>query len=223
MSSWDLVDFKLDKPLFTPTGTKRKRDDLASAMPRTKKRKTVDAKVLCEQGQQVIQAFDPGAIVLYTDGACNPTNPGPCGAGVACWNPDSKTWIERAVALGDGTNNIAELAAIGLGFTLLRELETARGSPFAHVELVTDSAYVQGVLCNASWKPKKNRQLIAALASQLTALNARANTRVGLHVVRGHVGIEGNERADCQANKGASGNHDHKNVCRIEPLEVCKV
>lgn len=50
-------------------------------------------------------------IDLWTDGACS-GNPGPC---VAYWIWKNGKETKNQKGLGDGTNNFAELAAIGCG------------------------------------------------------------------------------------------------------------
>jgi len=54
----------------------------------------------------------------------------------------------------------------------------------------------------ADGKPVKNRSVIEYL-SGLVAQRARRGQKVRFKYVRGHVGIEGNEGADAQANLGA--------------------
>jgi ribonuclease HI len=85
--------------------------------------------------------------------------------------------------LGDGTNNIAELSAI------LRGLQ-AVSSPEIPVQVITDSSYSIGLL-SKGWKPKANKELVHALRQELKRFKD-----VTFVKVKGHAGIEGNERAD---------------------------
>lgn len=122
---------------------------------------------------------EDGEFVVYTDGACS-SNPGPAGLGVVWLGPDGRN--ELSEFLGEGTNNIAELAGIG------RALE--RIPEDAPAIIHTDSRYSIGVLQDG-WKAKANKELIATIRAQL-----RAHPRVRLSYVKGHAGIELNERAD---------------------------
>ena len=120
------------------------------------------------------------SIVAYADGACS-GNPGPAGLGVVVI--DGTTRIEISEHIGLGTNNIAELTAIE------RVLDTLpdAGRPLV---IYTDSAYAIGVL-SKGWKAKANIPLVERVRGRL---RKRPATRL-VHV-RGHAGIELNERAD---------------------------
>jgi ribonuclease HI len=107
-------------------------------------------------------------------------NPGPAGLGVVWLGPEGRR--ELSEFLGEGTNNIAELAAIG------RALEHIPESAPAIIH--TDSRYSIGVLQDG-WKAKANRELITTIRRQLAA---HPSTRL-VHV-KAHAGIELNERAD---------------------------
>jgi ribonuclease HI len=137
--------------------------------------------------------------IAYTDGACAPTNPGPCAWGLYLIPPGAADGVEHYGFIGHGTNQIAELTAAieGLG----------RVPPGAPVELVSDSQYVLKGLTewrkgwerrgfrNAEGKPVSN----LVLWQQLFALaDAR---RVQVRWVRGHNGDLHNERVDGLANK----------------------
>ena len=101
--------------------------------------------------------------------------------------------IERHKALGEGTNNIGELVAIGMALEILREQEVARD---AQVALFTDSDYSIGVLTRA-WKPKANIGLIGGLKRALAEWKS-----LTIYWVAGHAGVTENERADALARKG---------------------
>ena len=72
----------------------------------------------------------------------------------------------------------------------------APGDPVA---LFTDSSYSHGVLCKG-WKAKANQQLIAGIKDRLSGRSG-----LSIHWIAGHVGIDGNERADALANAGIEG------------------
>ncbi len=119
-------------------------------------------------------------ILAYVDGACS-GNPGPAGLGVVMrWDRHCQ---ELSEFIGNGTNNIAELTAI------LRVLEASPDKD-RPVHIYTDSMYSIGVL-SKGWKAKANRELIMGIRSLLAEFDD-----VQFFHVRGHAGVELNERAD---------------------------
>jgi ribonuclease HI len=124
---------------------------------------------------------EEGAIVAYTDGACL-GNPGPAGLGYAISFPDGER-IARGEPLGESTNNVAELAAIG------RALELMEGRDGPAV-IYSDSEYAIGLLTKG-WKAKANKEIVAGVRR---ALAGRRN--VTLRKVKGHAGVPENELVD---------------------------
>ncbi len=122
------------------------------------------------------------AIIIYTDGACS-GNPGPAGIGAVIMNGDDRKEISEY--LGTGTNNIAELTAIGRALELIPTTDHQR-----MIVIHTDSSYCIGVL-SKGWKAKANNELIMKIREQLKDFGA-------LHFVKvkGHAGIPENERCD---------------------------
>jgi ribonuclease HI len=120
------------------------------------------------------------SIVAYADGACS-GNPGPAGLGVVILEGPMRT--EICEPLGQGTNNIAELTAI-------ERVLDAIPDPGRPLVIYTDSEYAVGVL-SKGWKAKANMALVERVRDRLAK---RPATRL-VHV-RGHAGIELNERAD---------------------------
>ena len=135
----------------------------------------------------------------YTDGACR-GNPGPGGWGVVL---ESRGHARELLgAQEQTTNNRMELqAAIEALGSLTEPCE---------IEVVTDSTYLKNGMESwlAGWKrkgwktsdgkPVKNQDLWR----QLDALVA--THQVHWRWVRGHTGVEGNERADALANEAIS-------------------
>jgi ribonuclease HI len=117
---------------------------------------------------------------VYTDGACA-GNPGPAGIGVVLQYGSQRKEISDFI--GEATNNIAELQAIQRGLAAVKN----RRLP---VRVYTDSSYAYGIL-SLNWKPQKNKDLIAAIRRSMAAF-----ADLKLVKVRGHHGIEENERAD---------------------------
>ena len=134
-------------------------------------------------------------VVMYTDGACR-GNPGPGGWGVILsYRNQDKTLSGYEPQT---TNNRMELTAAIEGLRAL--------SRTCDIELNTDSKYVlQGISewieswktngwKTAAKKPVKNVDLWQLLDEQVK------KHRIRWHWVKGHTGIEGNERADQLAN-----------------------
>lgn len=119
--------------------------------------------------------------VAYTDGACT-GNPGPAGSGLVVIAPSGKM-SEGFASLGTGTNNIAELTAIGLALEAIPP-------GVEDIVIHTDSKYAIGVL-SQGWKAKANQELIAGIKKSL-----KARPKVALVYVPGHAGVPLNERAD---------------------------
>jgi ribonuclease HI len=128
----------------------------------------------------VIPKAPKDAVIAYADGACS-GNPGPSGLGIVVVDGTTKTEISEH--LGQGTNNIAELTAI----ERVLDAVTDKVRPLV---IHTDSAYAIGVL-SKGWKAKANLPLIERVRDRLAQ---RPGTTL-VHV-RGHAGIELNERAD---------------------------
>ena len=128
-------------------------------------------------------------VIAYCDGACS-GNPGPSGLGaVLVWDGGRR---ELSEYLGHGTNNTAELTAI---------MRVAQGTPDTGrpLHIYTDSSYSIGVLTKG-WKAKANKELIAEAKSAL-----RGVEDVELFYVKGHAGIELNEKADELAREAVEG------------------
>jgi ribonuclease HI len=128
----------------------------------------------------VLPKVPKNSVIAYADGACS-GNPGPSGLGAVVI--DGANRIEISENLGQGTNNIAELTAIERVLDLVPE----QGRPLV---IHTDSAYAIGVL-SKGWKAKANVPLVERLRDRLAK---RPATKL-VHV-RGHSGVELNERAD---------------------------
>jgi ribonuclease HI len=137
--------------------------------------------------------------VIYTDGACS-GNPGPGGWGVYMTYGDKEKTLYGGEP--DTTNNRMELQAT------IEALQAVNPKFKGPITLWTDSTYVlKGITewitgwktrgwKNAAKKPVKNEDLWR----QLDDLNAKHD--VTWEWVKGHAGVEGNERADELARLG---------------------
>jgi ribonuclease HI len=134
---------------------------------------------------------------IYCDGACQP-NPGSMGIGLYFPDLDKRF----SYALGEGTNQIAELAALSLAIGL-----AASGDV-----VCSDSQYAIHIALG-QWKAKKHKPLVAYLQAQLRG------KRMEVRWVRGHNGHPEQEEADRLAESAAgnecafrvTGGEDEKN------------
>jgi len=144
-------------------------------------------------------SFRPSDICCWTDGS-SIKNPGPCGAGAVVTFNSKRYQVYQA--LGQGTNNIGELNAVSLSFQIVRKLlkSAMETNVVPVVRIITDSKYVQGIICNKKWVAKKNIELIRRIKEELGSLQVQIN----FHWVKAHANTELNEIADRLAKAGAS-------------------
>jgi len=138
-------------------------------------------------------------LIIYTDGACS-GNPGPGGWGVLMQFGDK----EKTLFGGEleTTNNRMELMAA------IKALEAIKPNFKGQTTLWTDSTYVlKGITewihgwKKRGWKKSDKKPVINAdLWKTLDILNAERD--INWKWVKGHAGIEGNERADELARTG---------------------
>jgi ribonuclease HI len=137
--------------------------------------------------------------LVYADGACAPSNPGPAGWGVVLIPPAGAATSDHYGFIGPGTNQIAELTAAIEGLS--------RVPAGAEVELVSDSQYVLKGLSEwrAGWERRGFRnakgEAVANLGLWKRLFAVADARRVRTRWVRGHNGDVHNERADALANR----------------------
>jgi ribonuclease HI len=139
---------------------------------------------------------------IYTDGACS-GNPGPGGWGVVIYFADD-TRHEMGGAARQTTNNRMEMQAA------ISALEFIAGQPQTNILLFTDSEYVLKGITEwiKGWKRRgwKNSQGKPVLNQDLWEMLDQLNSpKVQWRHVRGHAGIEGNERCDVIARSFSTG------------------
>lgn len=170
----------------------------------------------------MIAAVPPEDAIIYTDGSSNP-NPGHCGAGLlVCWprRATDGTWyreeIEYTVALGDGSNNIGELWAVGLaGRHAIGMRDAGRG---CNVHLFSDSQLtIDWGECRA--RASSNTRLIHAVRRMLEVV--RVDFEFRLHKVAGHVDVPGNDAADARAEQGSLASASGKGATAAQRDEHC--
>ena len=123
-------------------------------------------------------------VIAYTDGACS-GNPGPGAWAYRLEWPDGKVDEDSGAELMT-TNNREELKAVREALLAVRK--ATANAPEWQVVIRTDSMGVINWL-TGKWKRKKNLDLYPSI-------DELVDSRVRFEHVRGHSGIEGNERVD---------------------------
>ncbi len=95
----------------------------ASGFGSAKTRTRAQAAMAKDAAEQLIGSLEGRAVLGFTDGACK-GNPGPGGSGAVLWLPNGER-LESSQPLGNTTNNVAELTAIGLALNLLEKADIA--------------------------------------------------------------------------------------------------
>jgi len=143
--------------------------------------------------EKVYSKNDP--YIVWTDGSGTVAD-GHAGIGVLIQRWD-KDIAEAAVSIGHGSNNVAEVRAIGHGLRLLAQRTGNRSCP---VIVRSDSEFAIGSLTSKNmWDVKADalRGLIVAVRKEVASWE-----RLTFEHVKGHDGVYGNERVDRLAKKG---------------------
>ncbi len=145
------------------------------------------------------------SLVIYTDGACS-GNPGPGGWGALMQFGEAEK--ELFGGEPDTTNNRMELMAA------IKALEAIKPGFAGSITLWTDSTYVMKGITEwihgwkkRGWKKSDKKPVVNSdLWKLLDAVNAKHD--VNWKWVKGHAGVDGNERADELARRGIPGAED---------------
>ena len=159
--------------------------------PTRKRKNNFDNNAIADDHSASLVEAGPAAVICYTDGSASP-NPGPSGAGASLFLPSPGAIHDLGASLGHGTNNGAELYALGMLLTHLRTL-SARSPRINNAIVFSDSRYALNA-ATAKKPPLTNIPICLALRKAYTATCALIN--VQLRWVRGHAAIGGNERVD---------------------------
>uniref|UniRef100_A0A1I7TF64 ribonuclease H n=1 Tax=Caenorhabditis tropicalis TaxID=1561998 RepID=A0A1I7TF64_9PELO len=143
------------------------------------------------------------APVVYTDGACSSTGKNDARAGWGVYWGDDDDDNEYGPVYGAATNNRGELIAVE------KALEKAIEKKLPKVVIKTDSNLVVQTMDKwiHGWKRKGWKTRMGAEVVNKDVIvkidNLRQKTKVKFVHVRGHSGIDGNEKASELARKGA--------------------
>ena len=156
-----------------------------------------------EQLASFLREPPPEAALYFTDGSATP-NPGPSGAGLYRQEGPLPA-LTASVHLGFGSNNEAELYAIGMALSCIID-----SGGVSYSCIFTDSDYAHGVL-ERNHRITSNKHLAQRVKDLLH--KARESTTIFIVWIKAHVGHEGNEEADAKAKFGASSD------CPLRDLE----
>ena len=143
-------------------------------------------------------------IYFFTDGASEPTNPGPSASAFCELSNyhDKRELYSESLFIGYTTNNVAELKAIDMVFDYLLSNDYKYLSMENTIYLYADSQYALD--CIRKWYPewirknklkdKKNLELIKSIYGKYIQIKALCT--IELEWVKAHNGHWGNERAD---------------------------
>ena len=157
--------------------------------PHKRRAVLVDDSVIAHD--EIVETVDADTLVCYTDGSASP-NPGPAGAGACLFFSKVHTVTDLGVSLGHGSNNLGELAAIGLCLTELLRTHTVFPCPSRAI-VFTDSLFASNAVTSKK-VPATHAVTVFALRSLLA--DVVKLFPVTFHWIRGHSGAGGNERAD---------------------------
>jgi ribonuclease HI len=174
---------------------------LGSTSNRTRKQKE-KARSIAEKRIQQVPA---NAVIIFTDGS-GPSNSEDCaGAGVVVLMPRHRRegaggCLKANAAFDEGTNNIGEMWAIGMGLQLaLYDINRTGEQLTGGIYVFSDSALSVDIIAHLA-VPRSNRELCHAVRRLANSINR--HYPININWIAGHVGIEGNEIADQEAEKG---------------------
>jgi ribonuclease HI len=148
--------------------------------------------------RHIIASIPDVGLTGFTDGSAVP-NPGPCGAGIAIWRGTACLRL-ASFALGQGSNNIGELLAVGILCRMVLENQSLL-SDVTCMFILSDSQLVVNAL-NEIASPKTLRFLVGLALPLLSLLRELVPVRVIW--IPGHVSTTGNDQADACAKTGAA-------------------
>ena len=162
----------------------------SSPGPKPKKRHSPDPFMEISIHNQAVLNAPPVAALCYTDGSASP-NPGPSGAGISFFLPAQNLIIDLGASLGLGTNNAAEIHALGSALDFIPSIISTFN--IKHFIIFSDSKLALNATCSKHL-PLVNRE--ATLLLRKIFREVSASCSLYMNWVRGHSAIGGNERVD---------------------------
>jgi ribonuclease HI len=160
--------------------------------PVSKRKKKFDITTVSVDHDDLVRQASADTVICYSDGSASP-NPGPCGAGVTLFLRDPDLIFDHGASLGLGSNNYAELYALGVIFVQILDFRTRypridSAIVFSDSKLALNAAVTRKA-------PLTNGPIIRALRRAHDAVLA-GGIKLTLQWIRGHASIGGNERVD---------------------------
>lgn len=167
--------------------------------PKRKQKKKFDTVTVALEHDSLVTDAKENTAICYTDGSASP-NPGPSGAGASIFLRNPDTLVDLGASLGRGTNNTAELFALGAIFVELSKI-CAKNHAITSAVVFSDSKLALGAAASKK-TPLTNSSITRALRLAFVEVSARID--VQLHWIHGHADIGGNERVDRISKRFAS-------------------
>ncbi|GJQ76926.1 putative endonuclease that specifically degrades the RNA of RNA- DNA hybrids [Trypoxylus dichotomus] len=161
------------------------------------------AKKLKTEGTKL--EYENDHVVVYTDGACENNGYKGAKAGIGVWFGDDHPFNVSAPVEGKPTNNAGEIQAC------IRAVRIALDNDIKKLCIKTDSNFVINAMTSWIKKWKKNNWKLSTGGDvknkvdfeKLDNVCKQMDSIKWVHV-NGHCGIEGNEKADILARRGAA-------------------
>jgi ribonuclease HI len=171
----------------------------------TSNRTASQKKLARERAERAIQQVPADAAIVFTDGSGPANSEDHAGAGVIVLMPrhrssESGKCLKANMAFEEGTNNIGEMWAVGMGLQLIAYDVKRTGVPLkGGIYIFSDSALTVDIIAHRA-VPKRNVQLCHAVRREANSINR--HNPININWIAGHVGVEGNELADREADRG---------------------
>lgn len=133
--------------------------------------------------------------IIYTDGSYRSSKDA-MGIGLV-WLKNGIKVLEYSKRISGGTNNIAELYAIKVALSSIKDR-------IKSLTIITDSEYSIGCITNPSWRPKKNTTLINSIKKLLKETQKLVEEPIVFTHVKGHNGDLYNEQVDSLAQNASN-------------------
>jgi len=173
---------------------------LGSTKNRTKEQKE-RARRVAEEAIEKVPAQDA---IVFTDGSGPVNMEGCAGAAAVVLMPRHRATgvgecLMASQAFEEGTNNTAEMWAVGMGIQLIAfDVRRSGVGLRGRIHIFSDSALTVDIIAHRA-VPRKNTALCHAVRREANTVNI--HNHIVMHWVAGHVGVQGNEIADRGADK----------------------
>jgi len=187
---------------------------LGSSKSRTKDQKELGKETILDLMMKAPQ----GSSIAFTDGSCI-SNPGPCGAGAIVYPSEGDPVLLQQPVSRHGSILLAELVAILMVLEYI--IQYPRVATSQSIRIFCDSQTAVGVL-TMGWSSNSHRGTIQEINKALSTLTQKFNYNIELLWTPGHAGLQGNDKADQLAKKGAKEALEMPEDSRIVTIQEVK-